>query len=65
MKYELQIHKPGIAGFSKRNEPEGFAPEVIFFNAASNTEALNMARDAYAKTGLGFSGHFNVSLAVA
>lgn len=65
MKYELQIHKPGIAGFNRRNEPEAFPPEVIEFDAASNTEALNMARKAYTETGLGFAGHFNVSKAVA
>lgn len=60
MKYVVEIQKPGIAGFNRRNEPEAFPLEVIEFDAASHTEALNIGTAIYAKTGLGGHGHFNV-----
>jgi hypothetical protein len=48
MKYEFTLHLPGIAGYEKRtNYPVAFEPQVTPFEAASHTEAANIAAQMY------------------
>lgn len=61
--YKIILFRPGGVTFDKRNDPHALEPEVQEFGANSPTEALNLALDAYKKTGLGVHGHFNVELA--
>lgn len=60
--YEYILHRPGITGFDRRNEPIGAAPEGMYFFAESASEALTIATAKYKESGLGRQGHFNVSL---
>jgi hypothetical protein len=64
MKFEFILHRPGIVAFEKKtNDPIGYEPEIVEFEAASNTNALYIGRKMYEETGLGITGHFNVSRA--
>jgi hypothetical protein len=61
-KYEFVLFRPGISGFHKKSgEPLGFPPEATEFEAKSPTEARTLAMAMYYQTGLGFSGHYNIS----
>ncbi len=62
MNFEFILYRPGIVGFEKKSGgPIGYEPEVTTFKANSGTHAMNIGRAMYEKTGLGITGHFNVS----
>ena len=63
MQYEYTLHRPGIVGFDRRNEPIGETPLTELFQANSHTEAYKIGLKMYEETGLGRQGHFNVSVA--
>jgi len=66
VKYVLEIHPAGIAGYEKKTGyPIGYPAEKIEFEAQSHTEAAVFARKQFNSVRRMYEGtpHFNVSKA--